>query len=137
MDDDPNSKYIWVSSNNRDNGCPAECYCHFVGVPSKYVIITEGALKADIINAVSGHPVLAVPGVNALSKVQPMLEELMASGLKKVYIAYDMDYLTNPNVQQGKQNLLNILYEMGLKYTTLVWNPDYKGMDDYLTRKMR
>ena len=40
--------------------------------------------------------------------------------------------LTNPNVQNGFDNLLNLLDETGLKFSTYLWDYRYKGLDDYV-----
>ncbi len=49
-----------------------------------------------------------------------------------VMTAFDMDYLSNPNVQSGYGNLVNALNEFGISYGTYLWDPQYKGLDDYI-----
>ena len=46
--------------------------------------------------------------------------------------AFDMDYLSNPHVTNGYRDLSGILAMLGLPYGTYLWNPDHKGLDDYV-----
>ena len=46
--------------------------------------------------------------------------------------AFDMDMLTNPNVKNGFEELLALLDEMEFTFGTYLWDPRYKGLDDYL-----
>lgn len=125
-------KFRWMSSTDRKDGCRAEGWTHFSGIPSETLVLTEGPMKADVINALSGWTVLAVPGVNALKKLKASLETLRAKGLKRVQTAFDMDMLTNPNVKNGFEELLALLDEMDFTFGTYLWDPRYKGLDDYL-----
>lgn len=125
-------KYRWVSSAGREDGCAAETWVHCVGKPEPEVILTEGALKADIVHTLTGRTVIAVAGVNALNHLEPVLHELQARGTEKVMTAFDMDFLTNPHVQSGYANLISLLSQTGLRYGTYVWDPQYKGLDDFV-----
>lgn len=89
-------------------------------------------MKADVIHALSGLTVLAVPGVNALTQLQATLSELRNEGLTEIKTAFDMDFFTNSHVRNGYNNLLAMLDEMGFQYGTYVWDPRYKGLDDYI-----
>ena len=53
-------------------------------------------------------------------------------GLCEIYTAFDMDYMANYHVQQGYANLYGILDRVGLPYGTYLWDPRYKGLDDYI-----
>ena len=132
LDNVEKRKFRWMSSTDRKDGCRAEGWTHFSGVPSETLVLTEGPMKADVINALSGWTVLAVPGVNALKKLKASLETLRAKGLKRVQTAFDMDMLTNPNVKNGFEELLALLDEMDFTFGTYLWDPRYKGLDDYL-----
>ena len=46
--------------------------------------------------------------------------------------AFDMDYLSNPHVTNGYRDLSGILASLGLPYGTYLWNPEHKGLDDYV-----
>ena len=45
------------------------------------LVLTEGPMKADVINALTGLTVLAVTGVNTLTKLEQTLTELRSEGL--------------------------------------------------------
>lgn len=135
LDNTASRKYRWISSAGLSDGTPAESCIHFVGKIEDNIIITEGPLKADIINKYTGRSVLAVPGVNNLSHLKPMLYQLKNAGVTSFMTAFDMDIYLNPHVQQGCASLQNILEEMGFKYGTYTWDTKYKGLDDYLQHK--
>ena len=46
--------------------------------------------------------------------------------------AFDMDFLTNPHVENGYKNLKRHLTDNGFQYGTYLWDPQYKGLDDYV-----
>lgn len=89
-------------------------------------------MKADVINALTGLTVLAVPGVNTLTQLELTLTELRSEGLVEIKTAFDMDFATNHHVQNGYNNLLQLLGDMGFRYGTYLWDPAYKGLDDYI-----
>lgn len=62
-------------------------------------------MKADVINALTGLTVLAVPGVNTLTQLELTLTELRSEGLVEIKTAFDMDFATNHHVQNGYNNL--------------------------------
>lgn len=125
-------KFRWFSSAEKQDGCRAEGWTHLSGEPAESIILTEGPMKADVIRILTGRAVIAVPGVNSLTHLTKALAELKGLGLKEVKTAFDMDMLTNPNVQNGFNNLLNLLDETGLKFSTYLWDYRYKGLDDYI-----
>ena len=125
-------KFRWVSSAEKKDGCKAEGWTHLAGAVQSEIILTEGPMKADIIHVLSGSTVLAVPGVNTLKQLKLTLRRLKDCGLQKVKTAFDMDLLTNINVQNGYNNVLRLLNDEGLRYGTYLWDPRYKGLDDYI-----
>lgn len=129
-------KFRWVSSTERTDGCRAESWTHIAGDIKPIMLITEGPMKADIIHALTGLSVIAVPGVNALAKLKLALEYMRKNGLTEIKTAFDMDFIINWNVQEGYVNLLRLLNEMGFKFGTYLWNPYYKGLDDYIWEYM-
>ena len=46
--------------------------------------------------------------------------------------AFDMDFLKNPHVQNGYENLIWLLDKLGIKFGTYIWHSEYKGLDDYI-----
>ena len=125
-------KFRWVSSTDRPDGCRAAGWTHFVGPIRPLLILTEGPMKSDIIHALTGLTVLAVPGVNALTTLRETLQILRSEGLSEIKTAFDMDFSTNHNVQNGYKNLLALLSDMGFRYGTYLWDPRYKGLDDFI-----
>ncbi len=128
-------KFRWVSSAGQKDGCRAEGWIHVVGKDYSQAILTEGPMKADVIHALTGKTVIAVPGVNALTKLREVLDELKTSGLQEIKTAFDMDFVVNPHVQAGYDALLSMLDTLGFRYGILLWDPQYKGLDDYIQAK--
>lgn len=125
-------KFRWVSSAEMEDGCHVNGWTHLAGTVQPTIILTEGAMKADVIHALSGLTVLAVPGVNSLTQLQTTLEDLRQEGLAEIKTAFDMDFTTNHHVQNGYNNLLQLLGDMGFTFGTYLWDPHYKGLDDYI-----
>ena len=125
-------KFRWVSSAERLDGCPAEGWTHLAGQIRRMLVLTEGPMKADVIHALTGLTVLAVPGVNSLTQLEATLNDLRSEGLEEIKTAFDMDFATNHHVQNGYNNLLQLLGNMGFRFGTYLWDPRYKGLDDYI-----
>ena len=131
-------KYRWVSSVEKTDGCKAEGWVHLAGpLCTSQVILTEGPMKADVIHYLSGKTVLAVPGVNTLSHLEKTLQILKENGVQKIMTAFDMDFLNNPHVQKGYSRLVRLLEDAGIPFGTYLWDPAYKGLDDYIWHSMR
>lgn len=125
-------KFRWVSSTEMEDGCRAEGWTHLAGAVQSTMLLTEGPMKADVIHALTGMTVLAVPGVNSLTQLQMALENLRNEGLLEIKTAFDMDFATNHHVQNGYNSLLQLLGNMGFIFGTYLWDPRYKGLDDYI-----
>ncbi len=131
-DDVKKRKFRWVSSTELKNGCKAEGWTHLAGLPAETILLTEGPMKADVIHALTGLTVLAVPGVNVLTQLEITLKQLRERGLQKIMTAFDMDMATNPHVQKGYRQLLLLLDQMGFRFGTYLWDGSFKGLDDYV-----
>ena len=125
-------KFRWVSSAGRKDGCRMEGWPHLAGRLGERILLTEGPMKADVIHALTGLTVLAVPGVNSLTRLGETLTDYREQGLTTVMTAFDMDFFTNWHVQAGLEKLLQLLESLGFQYGSYVWDPRYKGLDDYL-----
>ena len=74
-----------------------------------------------------------VVGMSAIAKqLQMTLEDLRNEGLLEIKTAFDMDFATNHHVQNGYNSLLQLLGNMGFPFGTYLWDPRYKGLDDYI-----
>ena len=85
-------------------------------------------MKADVIHFLTGQTVAAVAGVNSLSQLQPLLEELNAAGMEKVMTAFDMDYLCNPHVKGGYEQLTALLKKLGISFWHLSVGSPVQGV---------
>ena len=95
-------------------------------------LLTEGPMKADVIHTLTGLTVIAVPGVNTLTQLEKALTALRKEGLSEIMTAFDMDMATNYYVRDAYKKLLELLANMNFKYGTYVWDPRYKGLDDFI-----
>lgn len=131
-------KYRWVSSAvGREgqpllDGCRAAGWVHVAGPPRTVITLIEGPLKADIVHFLTGQTVVAVAGVNTLSQLEETLLLLRDRGVHKIMTAFDMDFMVNPHVQNGYNNLTQLLSKLGFSYGTYVWDASYNGLDDYI-----
>lgn len=149
------AKCAWFSSTGREYGTKAHAGVHYAcdfkysksqncwfPVFKEGFFLTEGIMKADLIHQLMPHiPVIAVPGVNALTSLEKELKRIKFWGGKQIVLAYDMDYLTNENVQAALQNTRKLIEDSGLKFSNFDWETDIdvngqkynlKGLDDYL-----
>lgn len=133
-------RYLTLSSRNRENGSPAKASIHMNRGNKKSfkeVLLTEGPLKANVIAAITGKPVIAIQGVNSTEYLHDVLVQLIQNvGTKKVCICLDMDMCTNNNVKNALKNIKGIIKEVGLYYSQLVWDHEEKGLDDWLYKKI-
>lgn len=135
--DKGNIKYLTLSSAKQGGvSCPAVThFANYSNASVEEIILTEGPLKASIINFVLGVPVISIPGVNAQKHLRETLLKLKHKGLKRVNIAFDMDYFTNKNVQRALNKLKRTLFDLELEFCQYRWDSKYKGYDDYLVNK--
>lgn len=132
------TKYIWFSSVDNEKGVSSGSPAHFVGDPcDETVFVTEGALKADIANALSGRTFLAVAGVGNISSLQEPFAFLKKNGTKNIYECYDSDKFSNPHVKRGASALVDMIKEFGFKPKIMKWDGSYKGIDDMLLSKKK
>jgi len=131
---DTAQRYTWLSSRNLPDGCGSGAPSH-VAMPDgdadvETVIITEGIIKANITADRMGRAVIAVPGVTITADVIPLLTQLGATG---VWLAYDNDAATKPEVARAEQKLIDTLSALTCTVHRLSWAVTWKGVDDALT----
>jgi len=133
------AKYIALSSRDKPDGTGSRAFIHFRSGARgcDTVVLTEGALKADVISALSGYSVLSVPGVNSLSLLPSALNSLLRQGMREIKIAYDMDAYENEHVLAAREKLVDMLCSMEITHSTLRWDSSFKGLDDYLSAQRR
>ena len=134
-------RYFTLSSPDRECGTGARTWVHArKGAKAdgwKEVIITEGALKADVASAISGKNFLAVAGVGNIGDLPRALHDLYYAGLEKVYLCYDNEP-DNPAVINGEEQIKEMLNIIRIPYQKVTWEElDLKGIDDWLAAKVR
>lgn len=135
--DDPpekkGTKYLPFTSTGKPMGVTSGNPIHFVGAPgSRVVYVTEGALKADIAHALTGRTFAATVGVNNTMGMDELFAFLRRNGTEEIIEAEDMDKYSNPNVSKGASKVHQLAAKNGLACRRLVWNPNHKGIDDWL-----
>ena len=133
-----NRKYIWFSSTDKDSGSTAGSPTHYAGDPcGRVVYVTEGALKATVAHCLSGKSFAAIAGVNQYNALDTLLRQLKDNGVEEIVETYDMDKLKNEHVENGCRHLLEVCGRYGFTTHRLTWDPNYKGIDDFLAAKKK
>lgn len=127
-------RYSWLSSSGKEYGCGSGAPVHVARPQGKLfdkslAIVTEGALKADIVADRLGVTCLGVAGVGSWHDVPAILREL---GIAEVITAYDMDKLDNMAVKRHAGELSYSLLDAGYTVYEASWPKESKGLDDYL-----
>ncbi len=135
--DDPpekaGAKYIWFSSSARNMGVSSGSPVHFIGnYPARTVYVTEGLLKADVAHCLLNRSFAAVAGANNVTGLEPLFAQLAQDGTERIVEAYDMDKYSNEMVARGSSRLHLLAKKYGMECRSLTWNPNYKGIDDWL-----
>ena len=145
-------KYISLSSTGMTGGSKSFVPAHYIGKEPPYsvdaIILTEGALKADVATwlwwKLKGKRVafLAIPGVSNKKALSKALDGIRKVGGDPVlYEAFDMDKCgsetveKNPNVAQAIEKVYEVCGQYGFRVTPIHWKSG-KGIDDYLLEKI-
>jgi hypothetical protein len=129
-------RYLWFSSAGKTEGTSSGAPVHFAKAHllrnAESVLITEGALKADVAAYLTGEPVIGIAGVSSFGA--DFAERLRKSFpcLRRVNVAFDSDLLEKPQVYQALTNLIVQLERSGFSVRVRSWPRAYKGIDDYL-----
>ena len=128
------TRYMSLSTADMNKGAASKTFTHMRPGKKGFrtVILTEGPLKGDIISDKTGYSVVAIPGVNSVSKLPSTLSALRKRGLEEIYIAFDMDLYENRHVEEALNKLKTMLEKMCFPYSTLEWEREFKGLDDFL-----
>lgn len=129
-------KYRWLACPFPFRGASSGTPIHFTFkpadlLPGKTVIITEGALKADVLVSLRPNArVIATSGVSCAHS-----ELIGAVRPYNVLIAFDADYKTNAAVAQQLARLIAarerdaLAHELSMSTQVVTWER-YKGIDD-------
>ncbi|WP_417737274.1 phage/plasmid primase, P4 family [Rosistilla oblonga] len=129
------TKYVWLSSrsggqpNRPSPGTPAHCSAG-TSPGCEILRLTEGPLKADISEHLSGIPTVAVAGVALWERFLPIVEELQP---EEVRVSFDADAKTNPAVAKNLRKLVAALQAADANVAIETWDATVgKGIDDLL-----
>lgn len=132
VSDKEGTKYIWLSSSGKYMGTSSGSPVHFVGNPfSRTVYVTEGILKSDIAHCLMNRTFIAIPGANNTAKLDLLFAILAQNGTQLIIEAHDMDKYRNEQIEKGASKIFLISKKYGMECRRLIWNPNYKGIDDW------
>lgn len=128
------------------------------------VFVTEGGLKATVSSCLSGDWFVAIPGVSCFTAFRSIMKVCKKNKLKVVE-AFDMDGKLRDNerivrddirekyvevvdakgnsrqvkrsVKCALEKLYEIAKEEGVTMTQWTWDPNFKGIDDYLYAEVK
>jgi hypothetical protein len=143
-------KYVWLSSNpeteddrgrqkyprGASSGAPVHlAYGHLLD-GAREVVITEGALKADVIACLTQSPVVGVAGVSTFGSDFASRLRRIAPRLRTAIVAFDKDLHTNPAVLAALNRLTAQLEGARIRVRVRTWPGEAKGYDDYLLSQL-
>jgi hypothetical protein len=138
--DEGKPRYIWFSSPYKPLGASSGAPVHFQNThlirDTGQAIITEGALKADVIACLQNVGTIGIPGVSTFPedfghKLREQIPEL-----KRTTVAFDSDWQTKPQVKQALFRLIQRLERAGFSVRVKTWWNGAKGYDDYLLERV-
>lgn len=88
-------------------------------------------MKADIVHALTGRSFAAMIGANNTAGLDELFAFLRKNGTEEIIEAEDMDKYSNDMVNKGASKVCQLAVKHGMTCRRLVWNPNYKGIDDW------
>jgi hypothetical protein len=136
-DDVIKNKYIWLSSSREPDGASPGSPPHFARVDvaraTGKIVVTEGALKANVVSELTGESVVGIAGVSNFPETFGADLRRAIPELKSAVVAYDADFRTNEAVRRGLDKVAANLQSAGLNVTVILWKPERgKGFDNVL-----
>jgi Domain of unknown function (DUF3854)/Domain of unknown function (DUF927) len=125
-------RYVYVSSAGQGGPSPGSPAHVPLGTPEacELLRVTEGELKADVIQYLTGVPTLSASGATVW---RPCLDVLKALGCKTARLAFDADAADKPAVARALVNCAGALSKDGYAVELERWDTtDGKGLDDVL-----
>jgi hypothetical protein len=134
------TRYIWLSSVGKSGGASSGAPIHFArpwrALDTNEAIITEGALKADVIAEKLDCCVVGIPGVASFALNFGSWLTLQLPNLRSVLVAYDADWRDKSQVRAALARLLDSLSDADLAGYVLDWS-GAKGLDDLLAKERK
>ena len=137
-------KYSWIASGGLIDGCKASAKIHYAvdfkwnpdqhsfspDIKGNRIMLTEGAMKGDLAHAISGIPIICVPGVSsaqeALLENIPLLKSI---GIDTIVIAYDMDRVMNLSVAKALRAIKELIESNGMTCLQTSWSNKVMHID--------
>jgi Domain of unknown function (DUF3854) len=136
-------RYLWFSSSGMRLGASSGAPVHFAKPDlvkqSGRALITEGALKADIIAELDESAVIGLPGVSSFNPdtLSQQLRESLPE-LRTLTIAFDADWREKPQVKDALFRLIHMLKRTDIAVLVREWAvTSGKGYDDLLLNRER
>jgi hypothetical protein len=136
---------IWFSSGpdrNRtpriggaSSGAPVHAVYPDRITSSNEILLTEGALKADIIGFFTGLSIFGAAGVGNFGADFAANLRRNYPHLKKAVVAYDRDVMVKDQVYAALWKLGRSLEQERFDVLVRTWPDKYKGFDDFLCAK--
>lgn len=122
-------RYCYLSWPENSSGAPAHFPPGCVSFDGP-LILTEGEIKAHVIQYRLRHPCISVPGVALWARALEAVEELAP---QVVHLAFDWpDVLTKEPVRQAFRECREALLSRVPTVRTFCWEGPHKGLDDLL-----
>lgn len=145
---EPVPKYLPISSYGKNKGTSSGAPHHFAILGKTFkrdrieeILITEGALKANVISEfISDKPVIGLISVTTFDENLPYQLKQVFPNLRAAKIAFDMEVFdkNNPDgcayahVDRQRKRLVSVLAKQRIKSVIGHWDSNYKGLDDFL-----
>ena len=144
------AKYVWLSTNpeakndhgrrkyprGASSGAPAHFANRHLLWTAEELTVTEGTLKADVVAALSGLPVVGIAGVNNARGLAKRLRANLPL-LRRVNVAFDKDVFDKPHVAEALERLITQFEAERFTVRVRTWPGEAKGLDDYLLSEFR
>jgi hypothetical protein len=134
--DEGEPRYLLLSSSRHEGGASSSAPVHFANVwaleKTGRAVITEGALKGDIVANHLQACVVAIAGVSTFREGFGAELRRRLPRLRVADVCFDADWRTNPHVKSALFRLLRELSSARIAASVRTWPARHKGFDDYL-----
>lgn len=131
-------RYKWVSSAGFWHGAPVDTSPHITigGLSKSTVVLTEGALKADVAAFLSKRKNVSWVGIAGVNNTGKLAELLRKVDIDTALLeAFDMDKFQNENVKKATERMTELIKKEGFAIQSLIWDGTSKGIDDALLER--